>query len=352
MTWNLVQERRAASLKSQHQLKVEQTMHYAGQNPLLIPSEPSIEVRKLRAKLILEEALETVEALGVNLYLLRQGGIRIIGGDQIHYSPEGEFNLVEVVDGCCDIRVVTTGTLSACGVPDLPVQEEVDNNNLTKFPDGKPILREDGKYLKPEGYKPPNIAGVLLKVQSQIQDGERIKPDIRTFATLPLKEWKELPGILVKIPEKHGIKTAEDFYKAASDNLAKSMDKQFIEGPEVNRCEVGIVIPDQRLAERGDGQLDISEKYLIHDCEIDHHLPLGKYLVLQLDDPDANRRHVHWRLAREFGKLIWPSEADRQYANKISQMLIQVMENEPKLKEEKAKSKHGKHYDEATGDSI
>lgn len=149
--------------RSKHQLKVNWFMEKAGQEVPVKPKEPSEKVRILRAKLIFEEAMETIcDGLGVE--------IRTKGGDSIaqiieelEYEVEALFDMVETVDGCCDIKVVTTGTLSACGIPDEEVQKLVDDNNLAKFGPGHKI-REDGKLLKPEGHKPPDIKGYLEKL--------------------------------------------------------------------------------------------------------------------------------------------------------------------------------------------
>jgi predicted HAD superfamily Cof-like phosphohydrolase len=68
--------------------------------------------------------------------------------------------MVEIVDGCADVIVVTTGTLSACGVADSAVQNEVDQANLRKFGPGS-YKREDGKWMKPPDFRPPDIEAVL-----------------------------------------------------------------------------------------------------------------------------------------------------------------------------------------------
>lgn len=149
--------------KSEHQLRVEAFMLRASkllgsqQEVPLAPTEPTLEVRKLRAKLILEEALETIEN-GLGLYVEIQPDTNHV--IFIEHRTK-KFNLAEVIDGCCDIAVVTTGTLSACGIPDLPFQELVDENNLQKFGPGCSI-REDGKLIKPPGHQPPDIESVLL----------------------------------------------------------------------------------------------------------------------------------------------------------------------------------------------
>lgn len=137
-------------MKSEHQQKVEQLMLHADQELPKFPCEPTAKVKILRARLILEEALETIEALGVT-HNIQDPQFDISGHD---------FNLVEVIDGCCDIKVVTTGTLSACGVDDMFYQHEVDMNNLLKFGPGG-YKDEHGKWIKPPDHKPPNIKGLL-----------------------------------------------------------------------------------------------------------------------------------------------------------------------------------------------
>lgn len=155
--------------KTPHQLRVEEFMQKAKQEVPSKPVVPSEAVRKLRAKLILEEALETVDALGINIKYSPVGPI----GEKIRindffleenvYFDELEC-LSEVIDGCADLSVVTTGTLSAFGVPDLLVLQEVDNNNLAKFGPGH-SWREDGKLVKPPGHKPPDWKVVLERIK-------------------------------------------------------------------------------------------------------------------------------------------------------------------------------------------
>lgn len=133
----------------------------------LVLSFPDIKVRRLRAALILEEALETIEALG----FIVTGDKDTQANAQPHHmvflsdkdiQPESSpAALIEVVDGCCDISVVTTGTLSAFGVPDLPVLNLVDMNNLAKFGPGC-TFRPDGKVIKPPTHKPPEFSQALF----------------------------------------------------------------------------------------------------------------------------------------------------------------------------------------------
>ncbi|RME74113.1 MAG: hypothetical protein D6785_16225, partial [Planctomycetota bacterium] len=88
--------------------------------------------------------------------------------------PNGKKpSLVEIADGCADIMVVTTGTLSACGISDIPLQEEVDQNNLSKFGPGG-YEREDGKWVKPPDHKPPKILKIL-EDQGYLQEKQEEK---------------------------------------------------------------------------------------------------------------------------------------------------------------------------------
>lgn len=148
-------------LRSWHQVFVDQFMEMAKQELPETPCIPSEEVRILRAKLILEEALETIEALGVSVF--DDVGEIMVSMDGLRFHPWGEPNLVKIVDGCADIAVVTTGTLSACGISEAPMQRLVDENNLAKFGPGHQ-LREDGKLIKPPGHRPPDF-GMALKAQ-------------------------------------------------------------------------------------------------------------------------------------------------------------------------------------------
>lgn len=125
---------------------------------------PDLETRRLRAKLILEEAFETVEALGFAV-TGRSGKSEIVLDPKRLYLVELSkgLNMEDAIDGCIDTMYVCVGTLMAMGVPDLPFVDEVCRANEEKFPNGKPIVNGSGKFLKPEGWNPPDILGVLAQ---------------------------------------------------------------------------------------------------------------------------------------------------------------------------------------------
>ena len=139
-----------------HYQRVRSFMEKAGQET---PSEvvvPDEHTRLLRARLILEEAIETVNALGIAVKV-PEGELEI---DTCMFKPERAIDLEGVADGCADISVVTVGTLIAFGIDDEQLLREVDEANLRKFGPGS-YVREDGKWMKPSDWTPPNIAGVL-----------------------------------------------------------------------------------------------------------------------------------------------------------------------------------------------
>lgn len=77
----------------------------------------------------------------------------------------GEYNNdpAEVADGLCDVIVIALGTLYSYFGVDLATHmlNEVGWSNLSKFEDGEPVLREDGKILKGKDYYPPKLAAIL-----------------------------------------------------------------------------------------------------------------------------------------------------------------------------------------------
>jgi len=142
--------------------------HKAGACPdRKTPRWPHEDIIDLRVTLIEEEVKETLTAIR-------------------------RKDLVEVADGIADSIVVLVGTARALGIDLTPVWNEVHRSNMAKFPKCEPcwgtgvvrassvpediesrkcqecngrgtglLLREDGKILKPKGWTPPDIAGVL-----------------------------------------------------------------------------------------------------------------------------------------------------------------------------------------------
>jgi predicted HAD superfamily Cof-like phosphohydrolase len=102
--------------------------------------EPSVENYIMYLDLITEEYNELREALEAN-------------------------DRVEQLDALVDILVVTMGAIRAGGFDGEGAWEEVMRTNFAKIDaeTGKVRKREDGKVLKPEGWKAPELAQFIGK---------------------------------------------------------------------------------------------------------------------------------------------------------------------------------------------
>ena len=117
--------------------KVKDFMIAYDQEVLDKPSLPTFDVAKLRTELIREEYTELIDAIN-------------------------KMDIVEIGDALTDLLYVTYGAGHAMGINLDKCFEEVHNSNMSKLGnDGKPIYREDGKILKGENFREPNLKEVL-----------------------------------------------------------------------------------------------------------------------------------------------------------------------------------------------
>lgn len=73
-------------------------------------------------------------------------------------------DMTEVLDALCDIQYVLDGTFLEFGLHGLKQEaiEEVHASNMSKLgPDGRPVLRADGKVLKGPAFRRPDLASIL-----------------------------------------------------------------------------------------------------------------------------------------------------------------------------------------------
>lgn len=82
-------------------------------------------------------------------------------------------NFVEVADGIVDTVYVLMQLARTLGIPFNECWDEVHQSNMAKVVDGKVIRREDGKILKPEGWKPPALWDVCYAAYTKrmIEEG-------------------------------------------------------------------------------------------------------------------------------------------------------------------------------------
>jgi predicted HAD superfamily Cof-like phosphohydrolase len=161
----------------------------AGNNCPDKPTIPDLETRKICAKLILEEALETISGLGVNV--MASDGHGLFDASIIDFfrfeEPHYNADLTETADGLADLLVVTLGCASRCGIDLEPVFTEVMKSNSSKWwtaeekghgrygysftpvGDGLFAAKDSaGKIRKSPHYKPPEIEPIL---ENQTQMG-------------------------------------------------------------------------------------------------------------------------------------------------------------------------------------
>jgi len=108
-----------------------------GTEPVLISHEEVL----LRHRLMAEENDEYVQAA-------------------IEDVASAEQRLVGIADALGDQLYILCGTILKHGMQYIieDVFAEIHRSNMSKLgPDGKPILREDGKILKGDGYFKPNL---------------------------------------------------------------------------------------------------------------------------------------------------------------------------------------------------
>lgn len=144
-----------------HFQRIRQMMGGFGQDTPDRPEIPDAKTRELRCRLILEEALEFVEAAGFTTYMAAGGGIyHPISFKDLSFESTSKPDLELMVDGLADISVVTIGSFVALGVADEAVLLEVDKNNLLKIATGHKDP-ETGKFIKAPDHPLPDIQGVL-----------------------------------------------------------------------------------------------------------------------------------------------------------------------------------------------
>lgn len=258
-------------MMSEHQKRIAEFMRLAGQDLPDRITVPSREVRELRARLILEEAIETIDALGFCAeVVIRDDGSQRMKGPIVVAHDRG-YNLAQIADGCADISVVTIGTLLAFGIADKPLLEEVDRSNLAKFdwpkcqqhglkmapisdsaglyrclsPDGcvyqthGPYKRADGKWMKSPDWTPPDIDEAILKSNDPPMDAyhqiptaaERWPPDLLDRAKEHLVSHHEFEAAAVVVAAIRRIQAGEPapLVPVPIEDMTRSIDVQRVQ---------------------------------------------------------------------------------------------------------------------------
>lgn len=122
------------------------------------PHVPNDEQVRFRLRLIAEEFFELLAAVprGRSAYWV---SIRKEVMDAIDDIIGDTTDLPELTDACVDLQYVVEGLMVAFGINSTDVWQEVQRSNLSKM--GGPKRESDGKLMKPPGWTPPDIEGVL-----------------------------------------------------------------------------------------------------------------------------------------------------------------------------------------------
>lgn len=106
----------------------------------------SANLLKLRQKLINEETQElNVEINSLINEIETQGSV----------TKETKLKMFKEL---ADLQYVLSGMVVSLGIPMEEVFQRVHNSNMSKLVDGKPLKREDGKFLKGPNYKKPDLS--------------------------------------------------------------------------------------------------------------------------------------------------------------------------------------------------
>lgn len=142
----------------------------AGQDAPHTPQVPSEEVVRFRLRVVAEEFLELLEATlstrapGDPSADLDFGNLFRELRAALHHVIDAAPVVVDfplMVDACIDLAYVVEGMLVASGVDAAEVWDAVHAANLQKA--GGPRRESDGKLMKPEGWKAPDVAGILRR---------------------------------------------------------------------------------------------------------------------------------------------------------------------------------------------
>lgn len=98
--------------------------------------------------------------VGDTLALLR---VRLLREEVEEFADAAERrDLVAIADALADVVYVAYGSAVTYGIDLDAVVREVHRSNMSKLDaNGRRVMREDGKVMKSELYRPPNVGGVI-----------------------------------------------------------------------------------------------------------------------------------------------------------------------------------------------
>ena len=135
-------------MKLQNREDIVQEFHSKFKHP--IDEQWTTTLLELRLKLIREESGEVMEEF-VNMLMDLERG-----------KPVSTIQKTKLLKELCDLQYVLSGAAVALGLDIQTAFIRVHNSNMSKLgDDGKPVYREDGKIIKGDNYKPPNLEDLV-----------------------------------------------------------------------------------------------------------------------------------------------------------------------------------------------
>lgn len=113
-------------------------------------AEPySVDLLHLRQRLLREEMNELDVEINSLIAELEQSGIT---------QKETRARMMKEL---ADLQYVLSGMVVALGLPMQEAFRRVHQSNMSKLVNGRPLKREDGKFLKGPNYKPPFLDDLM-----------------------------------------------------------------------------------------------------------------------------------------------------------------------------------------------
>lgn len=144
-----------------HHKRVADFMRAGDQPVRTTPTIPVAEESWLRLNLLAEEFAEYKAARK-----------RCERAQHIRDEREVRNALIEMADALGDMCVIIYGTAHAYGIDLSAVLDEICASNATKVVDGRVIKRADGKVLKPDTYRAPDLRKALFGNPDSVYTGD------------------------------------------------------------------------------------------------------------------------------------------------------------------------------------
>lgn len=145
-----------------YQKQVKEFMLAAEQEVRDKPGLPKDDELVLGTRLIMEEALEYVEAAGIEIQIEIDGKlIKLDKSVKLHFTKTKEADIVGLADAVADLNYISYGRACSLGIDMEPIEIEIHKNNMSKF-DGA-WKDEHGKLRKGPNYKPVDLLPIILK---------------------------------------------------------------------------------------------------------------------------------------------------------------------------------------------